>query len=207
MSDDADVQQLFTAVFDTLESVTWMKAAAAQGIGLDYDPFNRIPVLAGGELQEFVTTHGGPHRIVASFADHDVLYMSQVDPDRLVYDGFVRRPNMMIQTNDSSWVAAAHVSVGYSGTGPRNAERELRGLGIDEDLAYEIATNRVSDVRLDQPDQAVHRADWPLYPLATQPVSPPGSWCQSPTAARLTATVSSNEPDETPQRCPVGLST
>lgn len=152
----------------------WMKAAADQCVGLGYDPFERVPILDGGDLQEFVTSHGGPRRIASSFAYHDVLYMSQVDPERLVHEGFVYQPNMMLQTNDSSWVAVNHVNVGYGGTGPSNAERELRGLGIDEDLAYQIAYSRVSDVRLDNADHAFHTNEWPQYPLQTP--TPLASW-------------------------------
>lgn len=152
----------------------WMKAAADQGIGLGYDPFERIPILEGADLQEFVSSHGGPHRIAALFAYHDLLYMSQVDPERLVREGHVFQPNMMIQTEDESWAAVDHVNVGYGGTGPGNVERELRGLGVDEDLAYQVAYSRVSDVRLDRLDEAIHSNEWPLYQLQTP--MPVASW-------------------------------
>jgi hypothetical protein len=158
----------------------WMKAAVDQGVGLDHDPFQRIPLLEGTELQDFVREHHGPRRIVASFADHDLLYMSQVDPDQLLRDGFVYQPHMMIETNDDAWVAVDQVNVGYGGTGPGNAERELRGIGVDEDLAHRIAYHRRSDVEVDQPDLAEHTNDWPLYPLITP--RPVGSWFVVPVA-------------------------
>ncbi|MDN5899311.1 MAG: hypothetical protein L0H74_04515 [Brachybacterium sp.] len=157
----------------------WMANAARCGHTIA-DPFARVPLLSGAELQEHVSRHGGLARILASFERADPLYMSGVDPTRLVSGGVVVVPNMLISTRDGDWVAVRNVNVGYAGTGPSNAIRELSGLGLDPDLAEQIASRRVSDVTLciQASDPQAHFDDAP--PLGLPAPQPLHDWFVSP---------------------------
>lgn len=139
--------------------------ARAAGIVVP-DPRGQLDELCGTELQQFVHEHGGPSRILASFSDWDTLHMSQLDP-QLFYrrgDGIFRQ-HMLVSCADGAWVAVDNVNVGYGGTGPSNAIRELEGIGLAADLADRIACHRVSDVQLGDTlsalDTSLFTQDWP----------------------------------------------
>ncbi|WP_461666508.1 hypothetical protein [Gordonia sputi] len=112
------------------------------------DPLHRIPELRGIELQSYVSAHGGPVRVIASFEALDVLHLSRVDPMAFLRGDYLFCPHMLIQCADAEWTAVDNVQVGYGGTGPRNAQSELTSLGIDPATAEQIAGHRVSDVAL-----------------------------------------------------------
>lgn len=140
-----------------------MKAAAEHSIVID-DPLKRIPFLQGAQLQSYVSDRGGLRRIVASFDEDDPLYMSQVDPSSFLNRDFgrgLRLPHMLVLTRADEWVAVDNVTVGYGGTGPSNALRELAGLGIQPELAENVAYSRVSDVDLDAPAEGLFTNSWP----------------------------------------------
>lgn len=140
-----------------------MRTAAEQNVSIG-DPLSRIPFLARAELQAHLNKTGGAHRIIASFSRSDPLYMSGIDPSALVdkrYGQDIHLPHMLIQSGDGDWVAVDNVNVGYGGTGPSNAFRELSGLGLSPELARSITASRVSDVNLDNPDDALLSSSWP----------------------------------------------
>lgn len=144
-----------------------MQTALEKGVTIA-DPLRRVPFLHGVELQEFVNARGGPQRIIASFSDLDAMYMAGLSPETFLDRDFgfgLRLPQMLILTRDGDWVAVHNVTVGYTGTGPSNARRELGGLGIPPDLIDLIVRSRVSDVDLDHPDQGLHTHQWPHVPL------------------------------------------
>lgn len=144
-----------------------MRIAADQDVTID-DPLRRVPFLQGADLQKYVNERGGPWRVVASFADSDSMYMAGLDPTSLLdarYGG-LHLPKMLIQSRNEDWVAVDNVTVGYNGTGPSNAHRELTGLGLDPDLVHQIAYTRVTDIDLDQPSAAVSTNRWPHTNLA-----------------------------------------
>lgn len=128
----------------------------------------RTPILSPSAARHYLEETGRSiRRIVAGFAESDVLYASRQDPH--VYtsgDGVtVSVPNMVWQLDDGNWVGIDDVSVGYGGTGPSNAYALLGSVGLDEGLASRVAGHRYSDVQL--PDgPAMHRVEWPLYNLA-----------------------------------------
>lgn len=146
-----------------------MQTAAEKGITVP-DPLGRVPFLKGAELQAYVNARGGPQRVVASFAQSDTMYMAGISPASLLDPGFgvgIREASMLILTKDGGWVGVENVTVGYGGTGPSNAVRELNGLGLAPDLVNLIAYSRVTDVDLDQPEQALHTHQWPRIPMGT----------------------------------------
>lgn len=146
-----------------------MQAAAEKGITVP-DPLARIPFLKGTELQSYVNERGGPQRIVASFAQSDTMHMARINPESLLDPNFgsgIREASMLVLTKAGEWVGVDNVTVGYGGTGPSNAVRELGGLGLPPDLAKAIAYSRVSDVDLDHSEQALHTNQWPHVPLGT----------------------------------------
>lgn len=142
-------------------------AARAREAGLVVpDPRGQLDSLRGTALREFVHSHGGPARIVASFDDWDAMHMAKLDPE-LFYrrgDGLVRE-NMLVSCADGAWVAVDNVNVGYGGTGPTNAIRELETIGLDGELARDIAYSRVSDVFLNDTLAALSTSEftreWP----------------------------------------------
>lgn len=143
--------------------------ARAEGRSIP-DPLRRIPELRGTELQNYVAAHGGPVRVLASFADLDVLHLSRLDPMAFLRGDYLFCPHMLIQCADDEWTAVENVQVGYGGTGPGNARSELTSLGIDQATADLIAGYRVSDVALtdalvaDDASQFTH--DWPQSDLS-----------------------------------------
>lgn len=133
------------------------------------DPLDRLPVLKGAELQEFVAHHGGPARIIASFHGADVMHMSKLEPTAFLEGNRLISRHMMIQCADDDWTIVENVQVGYGGTGPGNARQELTGIGLDPDTAERIAHTRVSDVQLDHTlkmtADSLFTNDWPRYEL------------------------------------------
>ncbi|WP_138918073.1 hypothetical protein [Gordonia effusa] len=134
------------------------------------EPLYRVPACRGIELQEFVAAHGGPVQIIASFADYDVVHMSRLEPTVFLSGNHLSRPHMMIRCLDEEWVIVDNVQVGYKGTRPTNAFRELAGIGLATDLAKRIVSSRASRVYLDdglavveENSQFTH--DWPLLDL------------------------------------------
>ena len=146
-----------------------MRAAVNAGITID-DPLRKIPVLRGEALQTYVRQNGGPRRIIASFADSDTMWMAKIEPEAFLdlddrYGGLLNVPHMLVHTREGTWVAVDNVNVGYGGTGSSNALRELQGLGLDPDMAKQVAYSRVSDVDLEDPDNGLFTNRWPHVPL------------------------------------------
>lgn len=139
--------------------------ARAAGIVVP-DPRGQLDSLRGTPLREHVHVHGGPARIIASFDDWDALHMSKLNPQLFYHrgDGLVRE-NMLINCADGTWIAVDNVNVGYGGTGPSNAIRELETIGLNSELSRDIAYSRVSDVRLDDSltaiDGSLFTSEWP----------------------------------------------
>lgn len=145
-----------------------MRSAYENGVTI-VDPLQRIPFLMGPSLQQYVAERGGPRRVIASFASSDPFYMAKLDPESIRdehYGNGLRPPPMLVQTRETNeWVGVDNVTVGYGGSGPTNAHRELTGLGIDPELALDVANFRVSDVDLDSPDDRLRTNKWPHVPL------------------------------------------
>lgn len=91
-----------------------------------------------------------------------------VDPD---WGSGMRIPNLMLNLETSGWIGVDNATVGYGGTGPSNAHRALVSVGIDDELADEIAFyNRVSHVLFDDhgnPDYIQRGSQWPRFGLST----------------------------------------
>jgi hypothetical protein len=105
-------------------------------------------------------------RVVAGFAETDVLWMTGLAPALFDYGwGVLDLPQMMWQLDDGGWVGVDMVNVGYGGTGCRLAFNALSRAGIDEALARDIVDLRWSDT-----DVAGSNVDggsvWPRVPLA-----------------------------------------
>lgn len=144
-----------------------MQEAAAEGISIP-DPHDRVPFLHGPQLQQAVAAGSGIIRIVASFDEDDTLFMTGIHPDQLRDDrtpGGLRLPNVVLQLASGAWVAIDSAQVGYPGTGPRNTERELRGVLVDDALALAVAEARVSDVHLDDVESALFSSSCPHVSL------------------------------------------
>lgn len=147
----------------------WMAKAGNEGVEVD-DPHWRVPFLTGANLPTFVLEHGGLRRIISSFAHYDTFFLSDLDPEQLRSGNGLRQPHLMVQTLDGEWAAVVNVNVGYGGTGPDNAARALRPLGLDSDLVDNIVSFNASDVRFSGgPDPAgtpLHTTVCPVVPLA-----------------------------------------
>ncbi|MBU8820357.1 hypothetical protein KL864_31235 [Mycolicibacterium goodii] len=115
-------------------------------------PIAPLPVLSPDDLVTVAQTGGPVAEIVASF-DADTLFLSGEPFGRFVNPSWgsgMRIPHLMIRLEEAGWVGVSNVNVGYGGTGPTNAHRALIGIGIDDDVADEIAfSNRVSHVQFD----------------------------------------------------------
>lgn len=83
----------------------------------------------------------------------------------------MRIPNLMLNLETSGWIGVDNATVGYGGTGPSNARRALVSVGIDDELADEIAFyNRVSHVLFNDhgnPDYIQRGSQWPRFGLST----------------------------------------
>lgn len=146
-----------------------MAKAAATGVVIE-DPMHRLPRLQSHEVGDFLSEHGGMSRLISSFDDGDLLYMSGVDPTQLLQGEHLWAAHMMVQAGDEQWAVVDDVQVGYGGTGPNNALRLLDGLGLEHELSRAIAYHRVSDVRFDgslaPAGEPLHSVVWPHVPLA-----------------------------------------
>lgn len=105
-------------------------------------------------------------RVVASFADTDILWMTGLSP-RLFDYGWrtIDLPQMMWQLDDGGWLGVDMVNVGYGGSGGSLAFNALSRAGIDEALAHRIVDLRWSDTDIARGDVNGGRL-WPKVPLA-----------------------------------------
>lgn len=105
-------------------------------------------------------------RIVAGFAETDILWLTGLGPTLFDYGwGALDLPHMMWQLDDDGWLGIDMVNVGYGGTGGSLAFNALSRGGIDEDLARKIADLRWSDTDVTRSDIDGGQL-WPRIPLA-----------------------------------------
>lgn len=137
-------------------------------------PTAPLPVLSGAELVQAVQRGGPITEIVASFDDSDTMFLSREPFARFVNPKWghgMRIPNLMVRLEETGWIGVDNATVGYGGTGPGNARRALSSVGIDDDLAADIAFhNRVSHVVFDgagNPEFRERGLQWPRIGLTT----------------------------------------
>jgi hypothetical protein len=151
-----------------------VKAARAAGFATG-DPASRIPWLSGGEFIDYVREHGPVSEIVASFADSDVVYLSQQPFARFIDGEYMRVPHVMVYCEGvSDWVILENASVGYGGTGPSNAYRALLGIGLGDELAGQLAyENRISHLTIDDNGQPTWIEEGRRWPRVSLPLPQP----------------------------------
>lgn len=136
-------------------------------------PVAPLPVLSESELVQAVQQGGPVTEIAASFGDTDTMFLSREPFARFVNPGWgsrLRIPHLMLRLDEAGWIGVSNTTVGYGGTGPSNARRALSSVGIDDDLAREVAFyNRVSHVVFDKdgnPSFSEKGVQWPRLGLA-----------------------------------------
>lgn len=136
-------------------------------------PATPLPVLSGNELVTAAREGGPVIEIAASFGDADTLFLSGEPFARFVNPNWgsgMRIPNLMLRLEGRGWIGVANTTVGYGGTGPGNACQALVSVGIDDDLARDIAYgNRVSHIRFDDdgsPEYLQEGSQWPRFGLS-----------------------------------------
>ena len=161
----------------TLNEFVTAAEKSTSGLPIAEVPAVPLSVLGSSELVTAVERGGPIVEMVASFAEADVLFLSGepfarfVDPN---YGGGMRIPNLMLRLEDAGWVGVDNVTVGYGGTGPSNAYRALLSIGIDDELAHEVAFyNRVSHVRLDEHGNAEFVQEGRQWPRIGLPAPEP----------------------------------
>ncbi|MCV7286041.1 hypothetical protein H7J87_11935 [Mycolicibacterium wolinskyi] len=137
-------------------------------------PAPPLPVLSGSDLVEAVQAGGPVTEIAASFADSDTMFLSREPFTRFAnpnWGSAMHIPHLMLRLEEASWIGVANATVGYGGTGPGNAHRALSSVGIDDEIAKEVAFyNRVSHVIFDDdgnPDFRQKGLQWPRFGLTT----------------------------------------
>lgn len=108
-----------------------------------------LPVLKGRALDDFSDQHGGPARIVAGFNQGDVFALTHLHPNRFYDHGRPIWAHVLIQMASGEWVSLDDTQVGYGGTGPKRTNQALQGLGVPDEVAADVARERISDVYLD----------------------------------------------------------
>lgn len=136
------------------------------------DAEHEIARLEGAEFIDFVRTNGPIVEIIASFAESDVVYLSELPFHRFVVDNRLRAPGVLVFcAGVDDWIALDNATVGYGGTGPSNTVRALKGAGIADDIAEAIAfENRVSHVQFDANGRPTWKADGRKWPRVHLPM-------------------------------------
>ncbi|KMV18289.1 hypothetical protein ACT17_11670 [Mycolicibacterium conceptionense] len=133
-------------------------------------PVTPLPVLSESELVQAVQQGGPVTEIAASFGDTDTMFLSREPFARFVKGKWLHIPHLMLRLDETGWIGVSNTTVGYGGTGPTNAHRALSSIGIDDDLAREVAFyNRVSHVVFDadgNPSFNEQGVQWPRLGLA-----------------------------------------
>ncbi len=80
--------------------------------------------------------------IIAAFDEFDLCFHSGVNPDAYRSGWVLAPPNMLVRASWGAAYGVSDVNIGYSGTGPRNAEAFLEDLGVPDDEVREIIAHR-----------------------------------------------------------------
>ena len=102
------------------------------------------PVMEPHEASEMLGGLDNVEEIVAAFDGFDVCFASRVSPEAFRAGWVLAPPNMLVRASWGAVYGVKDVNVGYSGTGPRNAEAFLTDLGMSAEEARAIAGHRFS---------------------------------------------------------------
>ncbi|BCI84574.1 hypothetical protein MTY66_61990 (plasmid) [Mycolicibacterium sp. TY66] len=145
----------------------WMLKAAEAGYTIE-DPIYRALILGHGRIGQHVADNNiHIDRIVTTRGDTQMLAMTNLPIDAFSDGRHVDVPLMMAHNADTGeWIGVDNVLPGaYGGTGPSNVYRAAEELGLDDNLAREIAyTDECSDVDVFNGTATHPRVNTSAYP-------------------------------------------
>ncbi len=144
----------------------WMQRATDAGHTAE-DPIGRIVTVTPGRIADLLATSGAVIDRIVGGGSLPILAMTGLALDAFRSETEIQIPSLMAHNaTDDSWIGVLDVlTANYFGTGPSNAYRAATELGVDPEIAEQIAyTNESTDLDMNTGVLVRGQVDFSQYP-------------------------------------------